>query len=295
MAAIRLGEQPFLSVQGEGNRAGVQSVWIRFFGCSLRCKGFQQPDPTDTTTYFDPLAGVNINKLNSIYDLPIVEFGCDSIYSIDNRFKKFALTYEDAQTLVDDVISPLFYDGNVDWVNPNTQNLVDLCFTGGEPMLQQKHMIEIANKTNFSGTMQIETNGTTKLSDLFVAWYDNNTQAHIQLNFNISPKLFTVSGEPDTNAWKPTIIKEYYEFDPTGCLKFVINNNDCAWKELREKVTHLRNIGVKYPVYIMPVGATKEQQSDAEFISKIANRAVNEGYHISGRLHAILWGNTIGA
>lgn len=39
---------------------------------------------------------------------------------------------------------------------------------------------------------------------------------------------------------------------------------------------------------------TKEQQEDTNHISAIANRAIQEGYHFSGRLHCTIWGNTVG-
>ena len=37
----------FTSIQGEGKRVGIPSLFIRSYGCNLCCKGFGQPDPAD--------------------------------------------------------------------------------------------------------------------------------------------------------------------------------------------------------------------------------------------------------
>ena len=53
-----------------------------------------------------------------------------------------------------------------------------------------------------------------------------------------------------------------------------------------------RNAGIDYPVWIMPVGATVEDQyKDA---GEVANMALARGYNVSARVHAYLWGNAIG-
>ena len=62
----------------------------------------------------------------------------------------------------------------------------------------------------------------------------------------------------------------------------------------RNRSKSVRSMCVGFPVYVMPVGARKEQQEDSNVVGKIANRAIQQGYHVSGRLHAVLWGNGIG-
>jgi hypothetical protein len=45
---------------------------------------------------------------------------------------------------------------------------------------------------------------------------------------------------------------------------------------------------------VMPVGATKDVQEDINHVGKIASEALKRGYHVSGRMHTVFWGNTPG-
>lgn len=139
---IRVSEI-FSSFQGEGEFTGVPSLWIRLFGCNLKCDGFGQKDPTDPTTFVLPYKDIDIKQYKSMYDLPVFSHGCDSSYSWDAKFKKLSKDYTEKQ-VVDTVIElgKQAFDleiGNSGsgWYHPNTGNPCQLCFTGGEPMLQQ--------------------------------------------------------------------------------------------------------------------------------------------------------------
>lgn len=289
MSKIVLGEKIFRSIQGEGDLTGRLSIWIRFGGCNLKCPGFFQKDPTDQTTWIKPLA-LSPKEYKHLDELPVIPVGCDSLYSIDPKFKHLWTTYPSAKELVED-INKLLYDRQ--WSHPITNNMIDLCFTGGEPMLQQKAMVEIMKEIRVEEkglTVQIETNGTKPLQLVFKEYIRDNFNL-ATLHFNISPKLHHVSGEKDAVIYKN--IFDYQELGH-GILKFVVNNDDRTWEELNMHIKNLRDEGVLYPIYIMPVGATKEQQEDSKVISAIANKAIDNGYHISGRLHAILFGNGIG-
>lgn len=288
---IRVSEI-FRSIQGEGNRTGVLSIWVRFFGCSLRCEGFMQHHPTQPETYFSPIK-ITPESYKTLKDVPVITTGCDSAYSWDPRFKHLVTDYENAAAVYKD-IAPLLYDNM--WRHPITKNKIDLCFTGGEPMLQQSAMVDIMKICNVSSwratsdyphTIQIETNGTKPISDVFKDFYMHNS---FLLNWNVSPKLHTVSGEKD--AVKYDIIESYFRLSPYGCLKFVVNNHEECWEELNKHAKALSHLDV--PIFVMSCGATKEQQEDLEYMTSIANRAISEGYHFSGRLHAHIWGNGVG-
>lgn len=296
---IRLGEPTFVSIQGEGARTGVLSIWVRFFGCNLRCPGFFQADPKDPSTYIDPLHGVNPKEYTSVFQLPVVEVGCDTIYGIDPRFKHCATNYESEQSLVDEIIRMLPTNN---WKHAVTGQTYDWCLTGGEPLMNQKAIVaiyeEMFTRDNFPYDVQIESNGTQELSQLFVDLIrdtaDGRDIGSTNWFWSFSPKLYSVSGEPPEKAWKPECIRQAWAVNPHGWLKFVVNGTEEAWGEVASKVAELRNLDVEFPVYIMGVGATKEQQEDTNHISAIANRAIKDGYHFSGRLHCTIWGNTAG-
>lgn len=289
---IRLGEPVFRTVQGE-LPAGKLIIFVRFFGCTLTCQGFSQKDPSDPTTWVSPLK-IEPKEYQSLNDLPILKVGCDSMYSINPKFKHLALSFKDAKELFDSQIQPLLYDGK--WTHEVTGNSIDLSFTGGEPMLWQKAIMEIYQQTNKGpNQIQIETNATKRLTTEFKNWYRS---LDINLLWNISPKLFYVSGEISEKAWHPEIIKEYWELTnwqgQPGNLKFVITDDERAWNELDSKVKELRSIGVGFPIYIMPCAASYEQISDVNYLRPIAEKALEKGYHIAYRSHIPLFGNGIG-
>jgi organic radical activating enzyme len=57
----------FYSLQGEGKRVGIPSIFIRFTGCNMECQGFG-------VKYNDPITGE-------------LKYGCDSYYAVDKSFK----------------------------------------------------------------------------------------------------------------------------------------------------------------------------------------------------------------
>lgn len=276
----------FLSVQGELDRTCVQTLFVRLFGCNLKCDGFGQKNPCDPSTYVLPYKNIDFSKYKSIMELPVFEYGCDSSYSWDPAYKKLATDYN-----IDSIeaeMRRLLPEGKL--VYPVTKNGIDICFTGGEPMMQQEAIAAICERfreeilNSNDSRIQIETNGTKQIGAIKDVY---------PLHFNVSPKLFTVSGEPSEKAWKPDIIAEYFMYG-SGALKFVVNGTPECWDELEAKVAEYRKYDDTTPIMVMPVGATKEVQEDINHVGGIATEAVKRGYHVSGRLHTIFWGNTPG-
>lgn len=285
---IRLGEKPFLSVQGELDRTCVQTLFVRLFGCNLKCDGFGQKNPCDPSTYVLPYKTIDFTQYKSVLDLPVFEYGCDSSYSWDPAYKKLAADY--TPDSLEAEMRSLLPGGKL--IHPTTKNEIDLCFTGGEPMMQQEAIAEICRRFESDlldgnhARVQIETNGTRPIEECLKSVYP--------LHFNVSPKLFTVSGEPSERAWFPKVIAELFHNSPYGALKFVVNGTQECWDELEQKVAEYRKYDTDTQIMVMPVGATKEVQEDVNHVGMIATEAVKRGYHVSGRLHTILWGNTPG-
>lgn len=291
----------FYSAQGEGKYTGVPTAWLRFFLCNLQCNGFGQKDPTDESTYDLPYKEVvhemDVNPLKYTYmeDLPVFDKGCDSSYSWNKSFKHLqrqGTGKEIAERLVKILPRKKFIDESIG------RQDIHLCFTGGEPLMKrsQKAVIEIMESLRFNGNqprnITFETNGTQPITEEFITFFNNRGTFPGEIFWSISPKLFTVSGETRDKAIKPDTLKTYRMLSKHGQLKFVMTPNKDCWDELDQVLPMFRNAGIDYPVWIMPVGATVEDQEITA--GDVANMALERGFNVSARVHAYLWGNKIG-
>lgn len=237
--------------------------------------------------------------------LPVFEYGCDSSYSWSKRFEHLAYN-ETAEEIADHLESILRSPTNPEgkFLHPVSGQDTHMCFTGGEPMMRPSQrgtiavLQELAKRNNLPRFVTIETNGTQKISREYVEflqWFDKYHRGlEHEWFWSFSPKLFNTSGEEAKAAIKPEVIRGYQDAVATissnGHLKFVVNGTKDTWQELEEVIGLMRDAGVTYPVWIMPVGATKEQQ-ETEQVKRIVKQALSNGYHISGRLHAHMLGN----
>lgn len=286
----------FTSFQGEAGFAGMPTIWVRFFGCNLECNGFGQKNPMDESTYILPYKTIDISKYKTLEELPVFEYGCDSSYSWSKRFNSL-VHKKSVQELVDKLIAlgeanlGLRADNELGfWRHPVTKQKVQLCFTGGEPMLWQKQMKAICDEFKERGMsplqITIETNGTKPIKDF------RSTTTTADLYFSVSPKLFSVSGE--RNAVNVKLLEDYFKEAP-GWLKFVVNGTDACWEELDTYMKQiLPIIPEEWDIWVMPVGATKEQQEGPD-IAKISNEAMKRGYKVATRNHTYVFGNVIGS
>lgn len=292
----RLSEM-FYSFQGEALHAGKPSVWIRWFGCNLECNGFGQEDPTKPETYVLPYQTFNIDTIKRVEDLPVWHYGCDSSYSWSAKYKHLVHD-KSAQIIVDDLIEMMKHESNPDglFVHPVTGQDTQMCFTGGEPMMWQKAMVAVLDELESRGNMPrlitIETNATQKIQATFHDWMARNYRG-VDVHFAMSPKLFTVSGEVD--AVKPEIIQTYMQFGHSSLLKFVCNGTEANWAELDAAIKAVQQLTDQKDLnaWIMPVGATKDQQEDKQ-VADIAMEAMRRGYNVATRNHCYVFGNHIG-
>jgi len=289
----------FHSFQGEGKYTGIPCVWIRFWLCNLQCDGFGQKDPTDPSTYVLPYQDFNIDTVKRVEDLPVWRYGCDSSYTWAKKFRDL-MHNDTAKDICDKLEDVLKHPTNPSgyFKHPKTLQDTHMCFTGGEPMLSQeaifKILYEFHRRRNWPLNVTVETNGTKAikhptLQQMIEDWYGSDGEWF----WSVSPKLFSTSGEKSSKAIKPAVVGEYALMSDHGQLKYVVNGSEQSWDEVEQHTESFRDAGVFWPVWIMPVGATKEQQEDAQ-IAEIAVEAMKRGYNVSGRLHCYIFGNQIG-
>ncbi|AUR86020.1 7-carboxy-7-deazaguanine synthase-like protein [Vibrio phage 1.081.O._10N.286.52.C2] len=274
----------FYSIQGEGRYTGQASLFFRFWGCNLECHGFGQEDPTDPDTYvldfkeFDPKS----EGITSVEDLPVFQRGCDSSYTWAKKYSHLAM-----KTEISDVCEMMLDKlpnrkwGKVHWV-----------ITGGEPMMNQPQIVAMMEYFQSIGNMPagvtIETNGTQPLK---MDWL----YVFPELNFSVSFKLFNVTGELNEKAIKPEIVNSYAQVGNVW-LKPVVVDTEACWNELDmllAQYTSQRRLG-NVDVYVMPCGATQEEQEQDGYMKSIANKALARGYNVSARMHVWIYGNAVG-
>jgi len=245
----------FFSMQGEGHYAGTPSLWVRTFGCNLKCPGFP----------------------------------CDTEYSWNGEYKNSHDTYtsEEVYTKLKSLITDK-YNPVGSLVHPLTGNDIHLVFTGGEPLLKKYHkmiqeVVTMFSLDNSYVNFTIETNGTQVLTKEFVNWLDDNPYS-IRPFFSISPKLESVSGEKNAvNIDNITSILNSF----SGQLKFVADASEECETELLYFVEKLKyNSIIDYEYWVMPLGTTREDQLQ---IAPIVEKYQQLGFKIATRNHTYIW------
>lgn len=155
-----------------------------------------------------------------------------------------------------------------------------LIFTGGEPMLHEKKIVEYLDwfysQYTFTPIIEVETNGTilpsAKLQTLVKYW-------------NVAPKLKN-SNEPWDKRMNEIAIKHFNRID-NSIFKFVIANRS----EFAEILQDWGMIDMK-KVYLMPQGDSKAEL--VKTYPRIAELAVDMGVRFSPRLHINIWNQKTG-
>jgi len=297
----------FTSIQGEGEFTGAPTIWLRWFLCNLQCPGFGQTVPEDASTHVLPYEDFDVSSIKRIEDLPVWDKGCDSSYSWAKKYRHLCHNHTAAEitdTLEDELRKAYNNpDGKFSILNekPTYREIKDfhMCFTGGEPMMKKSQLgmsevlYELERRTNVPRFITIETNGTQPISDDMQKLIASYRLSGGDWFWSVSPKLLHTSGEDHKRSIKPQVVKQYQDFSPRGQLKFVVSNRPEAWDELEEVLDEFRCNGVKLPVWIMPVGATVEEQSDDD-TRAVVEETIRRGYNVSARVHCYIWGNQIG-
>lgn len=161
------------------------------------------------------------------------------------------------------------------WASGIPANLVVI--TGGEPMVQQRGLIELAAGLADRGRrVEIETSGTIAPIAALAA---------LIAGFNVSPKLGS-SGVPYKQRIRPEALAALAE---TGkaVFKFVA----CGPGDLDEVAELVDRFGLA-PVWIMPEGVSEEQVLAG--LRGLADEVLRRGWNLTGRMQILLWGGARG-
>lgn len=168
-------------------------------------------------------------------------------------------------------------DDLVAWLLTQPTELVVM--TGGEPLLQQDRLLPVVRALNAAGRrIEVETNGTVEpMPGLMGA----------VAAFNVSLKLagFAAAADADRRI-NPAALRTLGR-SQRAVFKFVVTGP----ADLAEVETLCAAYGLE-PVWIMPEGVTGIQVTDV--MRAVADGVLARGWHLTGRLHVLLWGDTRG-
>lgn len=248
----------FYSIQGEGPRTGIPSVFVRTGLCNFKCPGFK-------VQYEDPKTGEK-------------KYGCDSFYSVDPGFKQNWTPYTDYKELVNIILAELPDFGSFNHITP------DIVFTGGEPLIYWDDPIyqrTLAYFISRGHQVTIETNAAMDIK--FTREYQK------KINFSQSVKL-AVSGEPQHKRINIETLTNIAE-NTDSYLKFVTSKD--TWDEDYVEIKQiLEEIPVYVTVWLMPLGDTiKEMGKNQKFILE---KALEKGFNYAHRVHISIWDDESG-
>ena len=233
----------FTSIQGEGMSAGVPSVFLRLGGCNLMCGG--------QGTQYD-------KELHNG-----AQWRCDTIEVwMQAQMKEYQNVFTVKQ------LSQL-------------ASGYHLIITGGEPLMQQKKIVElvsyIKSEIGSQPFIEIETNGTIA---------PNEHIKKLVNQWNVSPKLSN-SGNEKNIRYKPEVIKILSQ-QKNVQYKYVVASKE----DFNEIVNDYITLHGTSKTTLMPAG---ENEGLLELTrEQVAELCIENGIRYTDRMHIVIWNQKTG-
>lgn len=241
---VRISEM-FYSIQGEGPTMGKPSVFLRLQACNLMC------------------GGQGTEKDKKLHDG--ATWRCDTI-EVWLKGKKYSI-----QELKQEFDKRRF--------TKRIEEGAHLIVTGGEPMLQQKELIEFFKLLPVNTHIEIETNGTIQPTEEF----DSEVW-----QYNVSPKLSN-SGMPKERRWIESVLG-WHAQNNGSWFKFVVSREE-DFEEIKTDFIDCFKM-IPANIYLMPAASDRaELNSRAELIAELCKE---HGVNYSSRLQLEIWDKATG-
>jgi len=241
------------TLQGEGLRMGIPSIFIRTGGCNLTCPGFGC-------------------SMVSALDKETIITGCDSIHAVNAKHFRGTWDYFDSSAeLIQEILKHYKARPGGNSEKP------DLVFTGGEPLIHHSDPALIGALEYFVSRghkVYFETNGTQYID------FEKHP-IYKKCSFSMSVKMSS-SGEPKSKRWKPEVINQYLLNTEGSYFKFVLSKKSLETEkhEVQEFLAQVPTFGI---VYCMPLGETSDEIK--ENAKAVYTFAAEQGFRYSDRLH----------
>ncbi|WP_033782963.1 7-carboxy-7-deazaguanine synthase QueE [Helicobacter pylori] len=211
--------ESFFSLQGEGQRTGKPSLFLRLGGCNLSCKGFG----CETLLNDEILTG------------------CDSLYAVHPKFKTSWDYYNEPKLLIERLAN----------LTPNHKNF-DFILTGGEPSLHFNNPILTSVLEHFHRQkipLFVESNGS-----IFFEF----SPILKELHFTLSVKL-SLSLEKENKRINLKALQNILDNAKSVHFKFVLDSKNAVQsiaeiKSLLKQLSLKNN-----EIFLMPLGTTNNE------------------------------------